>query len=316
MLLPEINLWGLDSFWIGSLLVSHDHWPLHDRRRHERRGVYRSHADSRLDHRIGAGNLFRPARARRMVGTASHCSFGHVQSVEADGSGGPARAPGLRSRMRTRWRGTSTTIIRGLGCSSARPSSVSGTGARISISFSERLPRPTRPKRAADPSRRRFSNFSPCSSLSFPASSAMRWRLQKKCPASNSLLIGPDGNIIRDNAQQAFPLMVAHVLPVGDSRHRGRRPACGTHEFSGRRIQCQRHSVHDRFLWHGCAAACRRNGWYGWAESPPPSWFLIGICWIPVIRGGRGLYDYLQGMQAISRRPSLSSSSWGFSIRE
>ena len=36
-----------------------------------------------------------------------------------------------------------------------------------------------------------------------------------KTPNIHDLLIGPDGNIIRDNAQQAFPLMVASVLPIG-----------------------------------------------------------------------------------------------------
>jgi SSS family solute:Na+ symporter len=30
---------------------------------------------------------------------------------------------------------------------------------------------------------------------------------------------------------------------------------------------------------------------------------IIGILWIPVIRGGRGLYDYLQGMQAYLAPP-------------
>jgi SSS family solute:Na+ symporter len=30
---------------------------------------------------------------------------------------------------------------------------------------------------------------------------------------------------------------------------------------------------------------------------------LIGICWIPVIRGGRGLYDYLQGIQGYLAPP-------------
>jgi len=28
-------------------------------------------------------------------------------------------------------------------------------------------------------------------------------------------LIGPNGSIIREQAQQAFPLMVANVLPIG-----------------------------------------------------------------------------------------------------
>src|SRR5690606_33708166 len=36
-----------------------------------------------------------------------------------------------------------------------------------------------------------------------------------KLPALTTQMIGSDGEVIRDNAQQAFPLMVAHVLPAG-----------------------------------------------------------------------------------------------------
>jgi solute:Na+ symporter, SSS family len=123
-----------------------------------------------------------------------------------------------------------------------------------------------------------------------------------KVPSFQQLLIGPDGKIIRDNAQQAFPLMVAHVLPVGIrgivvagllaalmSSLAGAFNACATLftiDFYGR----LRSGVsQEKLVWVGRVATAVM--------------VLIGICWIPVIRGGRGLYDYLQGMQAYLAPP-------------
>ncbi len=123
-----------------------------------------------------------------------------------------------------------------------------------------------------------------------------------KMPGFHQLLIGPDGNIIRDNAQQAFPLMVAHVLPVGIrgivvagllaalmSSLAGAFNASATLftiDFYGR---LRPKVSQERLVWVGRIATAVM--------------VLIGICWIPVIRGGRGLYDYLQGMQAYLAPP-------------
>jgi SSS family solute:Na+ symporter len=123
-----------------------------------------------------------------------------------------------------------------------------------------------------------------------------------KMPAFHQLLIGPDGNIIRDNAQQAFPLMVAHVLPMGIrgivvagllaalmSSLAGAFNASATLftiDFYGR---LRPRVSQERLVWVGRVATAVM--------------VLIGICWIPVIRGGRGLYDYLQGMQAYLAPP-------------
>jgi len=123
-----------------------------------------------------------------------------------------------------------------------------------------------------------------------------------KIPYFNQLLIGPDGKILRDNAQQAFPLMVAHVLPVGVrgivvagllaalmSSLAGAFNACATLftiDFYGR---LRRGVSQERLVWMGRIATAVM--------------VLIGICWIPVIRGGRGLYDYLQGMQSYLAPP-------------
>ncbi len=115
-------------------------------------------------------------------------------------------------------------------------------------------------------------------------------------------LIGLDGAIIRDNAQQAFPLMVAHVLPMGVrgivvagllaalmSSLAGAFNASATLftiDFYGR---LRRGVSQERLVWVGRIATAVM--------------VLIGICWIPVIRGGRGLYDYLQGMQSYLAPP-------------
>jgi SSS family solute:Na+ symporter len=123
-----------------------------------------------------------------------------------------------------------------------------------------------------------------------------------KVPGFQKLLIGPDGQVIRDNAQQAFPLMVAHILPVGIrgivvagllaalmSSLAGAFNACAT-LFTIDFYQRLRPKVTQaRLVWIGRIAT--------------GVMVLIGILWIPVIRGGRGLYDYLQGIQSYLAPP-------------
>jgi SSS family solute:Na+ symporter len=123
-----------------------------------------------------------------------------------------------------------------------------------------------------------------------------------KVPGFQELLINADGTIIRDNAQQAFPLMVANVLPVGIrgivvagllaalmSSLAGAFNACAT-LFTLDFYQRLRPGIsQERLVWVGRIATAVM--------------VLIGLLWIPVIRGGRGLYDYLQGMQAYLAPP-------------
>ena len=123
-----------------------------------------------------------------------------------------------------------------------------------------------------------------------------------KIPGFQELLIGADGKVIRDNAQQAFPLMVANVLPVGIrgivvagllaalmSSLAGAFNACAT-LFTIDFYQRLRPGIsQERLVWVGRIATAVM--------------VLIGLLWIPVIRGGRGLYDYLQGMQAYLAPP-------------
>jgi solute:Na+ symporter, SSS family len=121
-------------------------------------------------------------------------------------------------------------------------------------------------------------------------------------PAISRHMMGPDGELIRENAQAAFPLLVAHVLPVGVrgivvagllaalmSSLAGvfnASSALFTMDFYSR----LRPNVSQRHLvWIGRVATTVL--------------VFIGLLWIPVIQGGRGLYDYLQGVQAYLAPP-------------
>ncbi len=123
-----------------------------------------------------------------------------------------------------------------------------------------------------------------------------------KVPALQQQLIGADGHIIRDQAQQAFPLMVAHVLPMGI---RGLVVAgllaalmsslAGAFNASSTLFTIDFYSrlkpdvSQEKLVWVGRVATTVM--------------VLIGLMWIPVIQGGKGLYDYLQGVQAYLAPP-------------
>jgi SSS family solute:Na+ symporter len=123
-----------------------------------------------------------------------------------------------------------------------------------------------------------------------------------KIPALQQQLIGPDGHIIRDNAQQAFPLMVAYVLPVGVrgivvagllaalmSSLAGVFNACSTLFTIDFYSRLRPNVSQERLVWMGRVATTVM--------------VFIGLMWLPVIRGGKGLYDYLQGVQAYLAPP-------------
>lgn len=123
-----------------------------------------------------------------------------------------------------------------------------------------------------------------------------------KVPVLQQQLIGPDGNIIRDNAQQAFPLMVANVLPVGIrgivvagllaalmSSLAGVFNASSTLFTIDFYSRLRPNVSQERLVWIGRVAT--------------GVMVLIGLMWLPVIKGGKGLYDYLQGVQAYLAPP-------------
>jgi SSS family solute:Na+ symporter len=115
-------------------------------------------------------------------------------------------------------------------------------------------------------------------------------------------LVGPDGHAIPDKSQAAFPLMVQYVLPAGVrgivvagllsalmSSLAGVFNASSTlftmdlyQKFKPKASQAQ-------LVWTGRVATVIM--------------VLIGLAWVPVIQGARGLYDYLQSVQGYLAPP-------------
>ncbi|UCG87734.1 MAG: sodium/solute symporter, partial [Gemmatimonadota bacterium] len=116
------------------------------------------------------------------------------------------------------------------------------------------------------------------------------------------IMFDANGEVIRDEAQKAFPLLVATVLPAGVrgivvagllaalmSSLAGVFNASATlftmDFYSKLRPNVSQH----RLVWIGRVATTVM--------------VLIGLAWIPVIQGGKGLYDYLQGVQSYLAPP-------------
>ncbi len=121
-------------------------------------------------------------------------------------------------------------------------------------------------------------------------------------PEIQQALLDADGNVIADEAQKAFPLLVMTVLPAGVrgivvagllaalmSSLAGVFNASATlftmDFYSKLRPNVSQHQL----VWIGRVATTVM--------------VLIGLIWIPVIQGGRGLYDYLQGVQSYLAPP-------------
>ncbi len=115
-------------------------------------------------------------------------------------------------------------------------------------------------------------------------------------------MFSADGNLIRENAQKAFPLLVAHVLPVGVrgivvagllaalmSSLAGVFNAASTLFTMDFYSRFKPEATEQQLVWMGRIATLVM--------------VLIGLIWIPVIQGGRGLYDYLQGVQSYLAPP-------------
>jgi solute:Na+ symporter, SSS family len=121
-------------------------------------------------------------------------------------------------------------------------------------------------------------------------------------PSLHSELFDASGHLIRDRAQAAFPLLVMHVLPVGV---RGIVVAgllaalmsalAGVFNASSSLFTMD---FYSRFKPKATQA---QLVWVGRVATVVM--VIIGLLWIPVIQGGRGLYDYLQGIQAYLAPP-------------
>jgi SSS family solute:Na+ symporter len=123
-----------------------------------------------------------------------------------------------------------------------------------------------------------------------------------KIPAMQAELYGGGSELIRDNAQKAFPLLVAYVLPIGVrgivvagllaalmSSLAGVFNASSTLFTMDFYSRLRPNATQHQLVWIGRVATTIM--------------VLIGLLWIPVIQGGKGLYDYLQGVQSYLAPP-------------
>ncbi len=301
VLLPEVNLWGLDSFWIGSFLVV------------VITGLYTI---------VGGMRAVAYTEAVQtivlVIGSALVTFFG----LQALGGWSELRAI-VPSDMFNLWK----PLV---------PDGLEGTWAPVSNArqmawyFNDNYPwlgmlvcapviglwywctdqyivQRVLTARSETQARRgtiaaAFFKLLPVFIFIIPGIICYALAISGRMPQFQGLLIGPDGAVIRDNAQQAFPLMVATVLPVGVrgivvagllaalmSSLAGAFNASATLftiDFYGR---LRRGVSQERLVWVGRLAT--------------GVMVLIGVLWIPVIRGGRGLYDYLQGVQSYLAPP-------------
>jgi SSS family solute:Na+ symporter len=122
-------------------------------------------------------------------------------------------------------------------------------------------------------------------------------------PELGNVMINPEtGEVIRENAQAAFPLLVQHVLPAGFrgivvagllaalmSSLAGVLNATATLFTMDFYSRLHKGVSQEKLVWIGRVAT--------------GVLVVIGFLWIPVIQGAKGLYDYLQGIQAYLAPP-------------
>jgi SSS family solute:Na+ symporter len=121
-------------------------------------------------------------------------------------------------------------------------------------------------------------------------------------PSIQQELFDAQGHLIRDRAQAAFPLLVTHVLPMGV---RGIVVAgllaalmsalAGVFNASS--------SLFTMDFYSRLRPKATQSQLVVVGRVATVVMVIIGLLWIPVIQGGRGLYDYLQGIQAYLAPP-------------
>ena len=121
-------------------------------------------------------------------------------------------------------------------------------------------------------------------------------------PSLHQELFDASGHLIRDRAQAAFPLLVMHVLPIGV---RGivvaGLLAALMSALAGVFNASSSLFTMDFYSRLRPKASQAQLVWVGRVATVVM--VIIGLLWIPVIQGGRGLYDYLQGIQAYLAPP-------------
>jgi len=115
-------------------------------------------------------------------------------------------------------------------------------------------------------------------------------------------MVDANGRALADQAQAAFALMVKYVMPTGVrglvvagllaalmSSLAGAFNACSTLFTIDFYQKLRPKATQHQLVWVGRVATL--------------AMILIGLFWIPVIRGSKGLYDYLQGVQGYLAPP-------------
>jgi len=119
---------------------------------------------------------------------------------------------------------------------------------------------------------------------------------------SLAALVTSDGSPVPEAAQAAFPLMVQAVMPVG---LRGvvvaGLLAALMSSLAGAFNASSTLFTLDFYQKLDPTASQARLVWVG--RMATAVMVVIALLWIPVIQGARGLYDYLQGMQAYLAPP-------------
>jgi SSS family solute:Na+ symporter len=115
-------------------------------------------------------------------------------------------------------------------------------------------------------------------------------------------MVDADGNVIPFEAQAAFPLLVMSVLPVGV---RGLVVAgllaALMSSLAGVFNASSTLFTMDLYQKWNPEATKHRLVWVGRVATT--IMVVIGLAWIPVIQGARGLYEYLQGVQSYLAPP-------------
>src|SRR5436309_3110455 len=123
-------------------------------------------------------------------------------------------------------------------------------------------------------------------------------------------MVDANGRAISEVAQAAFPLMVKHVLPVGI---RGMVVAgllaALMSSLAGAFNACSTLFTMDLYQKFRPAATQHQLVWIGRVATTVM--VLIGLLWIPVIQGAKGLYDYLQGVQGYLAPPIFTVFFFG-----
>jgi SSS family solute:Na+ symporter len=120
--------------------------------------------------------------------------------------------------------------------------------------------------------------------------------------ADLSTIVDAGGEVIRTKAQAAYPLLVTNILPVGV---RGMVVAgllaALMSSLAGVFNASSTLFTMDLYQKFNPAASQHRLVWVG--RIATTVMVIIGLAWIPVIQGARGLYEYLQGVQGYLAPP-------------